>query len=167
MENREAVILAAINNGQKRYEEIQAEGDASPLFGLPREEIIRQTLLDIAAQFMPGSTLSKALDEFEASDEKPFVGTVVSCKRNAKNDRVRVIYKPAKPGDYTNEDGTEEISTEPIYKQDGLGIATLAKSLIGHRVLIVKQGETFRDKEGKTKKGKVLRWLVDLGPAEV
>lgn len=161
MTDNSDIILAGIRAGDNRYAEYQKDPD-NPMAKLPRSEVLRQATLEIASLLSERSNLSVALDQFRACDPKPFVGTIVSVKLDKKTRRAIVHYRAAKPGENVAEDGTERISTEPVYKDDGFGMATLAKTLIGHHVLIYKQIESFTS-NGETKRGRVLRWLVDLG----
>lgn len=163
------IILAAIPIATRRQE-------TNP--DVPFTELVRQASVEIAVLLTEGSEPDTAISQIEDAVTKNafgksqgvFVGTIVAVKRDPRNQRAVVVFRPTHEGESTREDGTETISTEPTYKDEGIAVANLAKSLKGHRVRMYKNHEHFQGKDGAgrvvTKKGKVLRHLVDLGVVE-
>lgn len=113
----------------------------------------------------PAGRVAAALDRCE----KPFTGTITQVAQEANSKRFLVDYYtgteqvPELGADAPPlAEGCERIRTEPAYRPEGLMMGKYAKSLIGHRVLVHKELESF-ERGKNTVKVKVLRWLDDLG----
>jgi hypothetical protein len=166
------IIIAAIPLALDRQKTAQASGNPNhPDAAYTFEELVRQEAVRITAMCAPKSAADRAISQIEEAfvlndRQKPqgvVVGDIVGAVKDPHTNRVVVTYRPTHQGNHVDENGNESITTEPIYKEDGLATANLARSLIGHRVMILKNVETFTDKKGNTKKGKVARYFVDLG----
>lgn len=101
--------------------------------------------------------------------EKPFTATVTQVVQEAATKRFLVDYwtgtdlvPETAPGAPVLAEGCERIRTEPAYRPEGRMMGAYARSLIGHRVVVHKELESF-EKNGRTVRVKVLRWLDDLG----
>jgi len=144
---------------------IAAVGHGDVNSPVPVSEQVRQKVVEMTVAAMdatnPKSLVGAAITQIEQS--RPFVAVVVGGRRDERNGRVQVKFRPEKPGQYADEDGCEELSTEPEYTPAGASMIALARELKGHRVLVFKEVESFTSADGKMKKSKVLRHLVDLG----
>ena len=147
------IILAAVG----------AVGGGDPDSPHSWSEQVRAKSVEIAVLLGEGSRIARAIDQVDESSV--FTATIIGVKRDPRNGRGLVKIMPDKPGQYGEEDGSEIVSTEPEYTAEGAATIALARSLRGHRVAIWKQTETFTDKGGKAKRGKVVRHIEDLGEA--
>lgn len=130
---------------------------------------VEQNAISIAAMLGEGSRIRKAVEAM--SQRKPFVGTIVSIKREERSTR-GVITLNTGQGNFAFKDaitgqelpaGFEQVRTERTDDPAGLAMAQKAQALVGHRVLVYVETETFAN---GTKKVKVLRHLEDLGVEE-
>jgi|GEM_PF-2948461 len=154
IETKQQIVLSAY----------AAVGTGDPESGFELSEQIRQKVVELTVAALDVSNdrsrLGGAINQIEQS--QPFPAVLVGVKRDDRNGRGIVGFKADRPGQQANENGVETISTEPEYFPEGAAMIARARELKGHRVLIFKQVEQF-EKDGQTKKGKVLRHLLDLG----
>lgn len=146
--NREQITLAAYNATGPLL-----EGET------PEDRDIRfmNNATDLFFALDERSPIAKHLSNL--ADSTAFIAVIVSGGVEKSSGRA-VIQLQTKDGDGTKE---EPIRTDHLNTQSGKSVYALAKQLRGRRVLVYKQMEVGKD---KSKKYRVLRHLVDLGPAE-
>lgn len=146
--NREQIILAAYNaTGPAR------EGEDSAQHG----DRLVNVATEIYLAFEDRSPISKHLANL--AESTAFTAVLLKGGREPETGRGKLILQ-TKSGDETKQ---EDIRTDFLNTSDGRRVFDLAKTMKGHRVLVYKQMEMSKD---KTKKFRVVRHLVDLGPVE-
>jgi hypothetical protein len=114
--------------------------------------LVRDQAVTIAVMLGENSSVSQALEKFGNAD-KPFPATILGGKKETSSTRVVV--------NFSNKDGeTESIRTDRTDSPEGLAMANLVKGLVGHKVMIWKEIETYNNGQGKVR---VLRHIEDLG----
>lgn len=128
------------------------------------EEQVRQRIVELTVAALnannPDSRIAKTIDQIQECHVFPAI--LLGGSKDENTGRTIVRIKADNPGQQADADGNETINTERTFIPEGAAMTALARSLVGHRVLVFKQVEVFTS-GGQTKKGKVLRHLVDLG----
>lgn len=149
-ELRTQIIIAAV----------QAAGPIDSSAGTDANEEWRVRVSDAAANITamtsPQSDLSKLITS--VSKSKVFPATVKDVAKEKSSTRGLVTLK-TRPSKH-HEDGIEQARTERTDNPIGLAMAKRFRSLIGHKVLIYIEVETFGDGDGKVR---VIRHVVDRG----
>lgn len=124
-----------------------------------RAAAVERAVRELTAELSEGSLLWKTIDRM--AESKKFVGTVVGVKREKSSTRgVVELFTGTKQEIDGMDPGYERVRTDRTDSASGLMVASEAKSLIGHRVLVYVNVEDMRN---STKKVRVLVHLVDLG----
>lgn len=126
---------------------------------ISREAAVNRATRELTAELSEGSALWKTIDRMEGA--KKFVGTVTRVTREKSSTRGIVELYTGTDRETQGVDlGYEKVRTDRTDSDSGLMVASEAKSLIGHRVLVyMVLEETSR---GNTKV-RVLVHLNDLG----
>ncbi|ATG52087.1 hypothetical protein CFK38_11555 [Brachybacterium vulturis] len=133
---------------------------------VPRQVAVSKAIRELVAELSEGSASWKLIDRMtgnaEGLDLKNFVGTIVKVTREKSSTRGKLLlYTGTKKKVDGVDPGYEIVRTERTDGPDGLMVASEAKALLGHRVLVWVILEPWAsDSDRKTR---VLVHLMDLG----
>lgn len=124
---------------------------------------LTMTAIELAAMADDASEVSRVLNGLTAESTKKFVGTVLSVVKEPRSTRGLVTLNTGtdRLKDGVNP-GEEQVRTDRMDTPLGLAMGRKTRDLIGHRVLVYIEMESF-SAGGDTKKVRVLRHIVDLG----
>ena len=143
---------------------------------VPRQVAISKAIRELVAELSEGSASWKLIDKMtgraEGLDLKNFVGTIVKVTREKSSTRGKLLLytgteKEVEAG--KNADGSKKylpagyeiVRTDRTDDPEGLMVASEAKALIGHRVLVWVVLEPWASDANR--KTRVLVHLMDLG----
>lgn len=138
---------------------------------VPRQVAVSKAIRELVAELSEGSASWKLIDRLTGNADglelKNFVGTIAKVTREKSSTRGKVLLhtgtrKEAKDGDKVLSEGYEIVRTERTDDPEGLMVASEAKALVGHRVLLWVVLEPWANNADK--KTRVLLHLMDLGP---
>lgn len=161
-----ATTLASLQKVALWTENIRRRGAGEPPLPVPGdEEMLRAQTWKVLEGISDKSASAKAVDQFERMVRKEshagiFLVDVLDVERDERNGRYAVSFMSIQPA------GTEveKIVTEPDWSDEGKAVSVLANRMKGHRCVMYKDIDSFKDKDGQSRKLRVLRHLKDLGP---
>lgn len=110
------------------------------------------------------SWANRAIDQVAGPDVKIFTGTVIKVTKEESTTRGIVHLRTRIHPEYAP-DGIEQVRTERTDDPVGLAMARRIRAFKGHRVIMWVEMEQFTNKQGSTRKSRVVRHVQDLGPA--
>ncbi|WP_298349360.1 hypothetical protein [Ferrimicrobium sp.] len=122
-------------------------------------ERLANTVARVAALCAPRSPLAVVIDDVLDPEAKRFVGTITKVVKEASSTR-GVVYMDCNPSD-RHPDGKETARTDRTDNPNGLRVAHLAQSLLGHRVLFTVKLEVMPNGD----KVRIIKHVQDLGVA--
>lgn len=133
---------------------------------VPRQVAVSKAIRELVAELSEGSASWKLIDRMtgnaEGLDLKNFVGTIVKVTREKSSTRGKLLLYTGTNQEVDGVDpGYEIVRTERTDDPEGLMVASEAKSLLGHRVLVWVVLEPWANNPNK--KTRVLVHLMDLG----
>lgn len=133
---------------------------------VPRQVAVSKAIRELVAELSEGSTSWKLIDRLTGGADglelKRFVGTIVKVTREKSSTRGKLLlYTGTKKEIDGVEPGYEIARTERTDDPEGLMLASEAKALIGHRVLLWVILEPWANNADK--KTRVVLHLMDLG----
>ena len=150
---------------------------AGPKGGSPEEAAmhaarVQLRAVEIAVELTDDkSWFNRAIEQVLGPNTRTFTGTVLAVdehmgqSRNGggqvSTTRKQVTFRTRVHQEYAP-DGTEQALTERTDSLVGKAIAKRLERLLGHRVLVWVETESFQAKSGATRKSRVIRHVVDL-----
>lgn len=133
---------------------------------VPRQVAVSKSIRELVAELSEGSASWKLIDRLTGNADgvelKRFVGTIVKVTREKSSTRGKLLlYTGTKQEIEGVEPGYEVVRTERTDDPEGLMVASEAKTLLGHRVLMWVIVEPWASNPNK--KTRVLQHLMDLG----
>lgn len=132
---------------------------------VPRQVAVSKAIRELVAELSEGSTSWKLIDRLTGNADlelKRFVGTVVKVTREKTSTRGKLLLYTGTKKEIDGVDpGHEYVRTERTDDPEGLMLASEAKALIGHRVLLWVVLEPWANNADK--KTRVVLHLMDLG----
>jgi hypothetical protein len=122
-------------------------------------ERLANTVAKVAGLCAPRSPLAVVVDDVLDPEAKRFVGTITKVVKEASSTR-GVVYMDCNPSD-RHPDGKETARTDRTDSPNGLRVAHLAQSLIGHKVLFTVKLEVMPNGD----KVRIVKHLQDVGVA--
>src|SRR5699024_2401544 len=132
---------------------------------VPRQVAVSKAIRELVAELSEGSTSWKLIDRLTGGADglelKRFVGTIVKVTREKSSTRGKLLlYTGTKKEIDGIEPGYEIVRTDRTDDPEGLMVASEAKALIGHRVLVWVVLEPWAS--DCSRKTRVLVHLMDL-----
>lgn len=133
---------------------------------VPRQVAVSKSIRELVAELSDGSASWKLIDRLSGTaqgiDLKRFTGTIVKVTREKSSTRGKLLLYTGTKQEIDGVDlGYEIVRTERTDNPEGLMVASEAKSLLGHRVLLWVILEPWANNPNK--KTRVLQHLMDLG----
>ena len=133
---------------------------------VPRQVAVSKAIRELVAELSEGSASWKLIDRLTGNADglelKQFVGTIAKVTREKSSTRGKLLlFTGTKKETDGVEPGYETVRTERTDDPEGLMLASEAKALIGHRVLLWVILEPWANNPDK--KTRVLQHLMDLG----
>lgn len=133
---------------------------------VPRQVAVSKAIRELVAELSEGSTSWKLIDRLTGNADglelKRFVGTIVKVTREKSSTRGKLLLHTGTKKEIDGlEAGYETVRTERTDDPEGLMLASEAKALIGHRVLLWVVLEPWANNADK--KTRVVLHLMDLG----
>ena len=144
----------AIDEATRTQVILAAVGSAGPVGDDKAEwnQRVTDQAVTIAVMLGESSSVTKALEAFERAG-KPFPVTILGGRTEHSSTRVIVLFR--------NKDGeNEEIRTDRTDGPEGTAMSNIVRALVGHKVLLWKEVETYNGGQGKVR---VIRHVEDLG----
>ena len=133
---------------------------------VPRQVAVSKSIRELVAELSEGSASWKLIDRMTGNAEgvelKNFVGTIAKVTREKSSTRGKVLLHTGTKKEIDGlEPGYEIVRTDRTDDPDGLMVASEAKALLGHRVLVWVVLEPWASDTNR--KTRVLVHLMDLG----
>ena len=133
---------------------------------VPRQVAVSKSIRELVAELSEGSASWKLIDRMtgqtEGVDLKNFVGTIAKVTREKSSTRGKVLlYTGTKKEIDGLDPGYEIVRADRTDDPEGLMVASEAKALVGHRVLVWVVLEPWASDTAR--KTRVLVHLMDLG----
>jgi len=133
---------------------------------VPRQVAVSKAIRELVAELSEGSASWKLIDRMTGQTEgvelKNFVGTIAKVTREKSSTRGKVLLHTGTKKEVDGLDpGHEIVRTDRTDDPEGLMVASEAKALLGHRVLVWVVLEPWASDTNRTTR--VLVHLMDLG----
>lgn len=133
---------------------------------VPRQVAVSKAIRELVAELSEGSASWKLIDRLTGNAEgvelKRFVGTIVKVTKEKSSTRGKILLYTGTKQEVDGVDpGYEIVRTERTDDPEGFMVASEAKALVGHRVLLWVVLEPWANNPNK--KTRVLQHLMDLG----